>query len=810
MFGFVATKTESGGGGKKKAPAKAFSPAQWGMGTGSGRRRNNGMAAGAEIAPPDPQATELTCTVTGVKPRYLAPDGSFAIWAAVWEPEEGKTREVTIKGPLARVNSGEMLRCTGRWQKHPQHGWGFIVDDYRSALPQNASGVAAWLENRVDGVGPTFAKAIVDHFGHDKVFDILDADPTRLREVRTAKGRALPEKQVEKAIAAWDDAKAIRQIETFLFSHGVTANLADRLYRHYGEKVIEIMQSTPYRITEMRGIGFKIADRVARSMGVDLDDPARVEAGIIYVLEEAEGAGHVFLGLEQLLGAASTALEVTKQQTIADAASRLAAQGKLVVESDEHLKQRIYLRRLHTIECRLARRIREMLGPAPGALYPKPERPTAPKGATPEELADMILPTDEQWEVAEDVRNQRLTIMTGGPGVGKSATIKLLVDLADKHGLRLKLAAPTGKAARRMQELTGHTATTIHRLLEFSPFEGGFQRDETNPIEADLVVVDEASMLSLDLADSLFRAIPDEAHVLLVGDPDQLPPVGVGRVLDDLMLSERIPTVRLTKIFRQAARSMIIQNSRRINAGKLPYLRQAEAEQALGQKMLNDFYWVTRKTAEQTLELTLDMVINRIPRTFGFDPKTEIMVLAPMRKGVVGLEVLNRELEKRLNSDRNGNPKKPIIPKRGICVGSRIVQTKNSYAENHYVMNGEIALVMDHDPVKDEALLSLDDGEREIWVPVADMDNYYLAWAMSVHKAQGSQWPCVVHPCSTTFFTMLTRGLTYTAVTRASKLCVLVGEKKALSIAVSKQEMRKRNSTLAARITDPSLSGELF
>jgi exodeoxyribonuclease V alpha subunit len=790
---------------KKSKPRgkKQLSMTDWGF---EGPRKK---ATGSDLAPPDQTATAITCTILGVKPRFVSEDASFAIWSATWEAE-GEARKLTIQGPLARISSGEMLHCKGRWQKHPRHGWSFRVESFESALPTNATGVAAWLQTRVDGVGPTFAEAIVDHFGAEKVFQTLDEDPTLLRDVQTKKGRSLPEAQVEKAILAWDDAKAIRQIETFLFSHGITAKLADRLYREYGEEVVAIMQEDPYRITEMRGIGFRIADRIALSMGVAKDDPDRLEAGVIFILEESEIDGHVFLPLENMVGRAMETLEVEKQEPIVEAASRLAAKGKIVAEADEHLHQRIYLRRWHTLECRLARKVREMTTQPDQPLYEKPPRPEIPKDAKPEEIEKMHIPTDEQWEIVEDVRNNRLTILSGNPGVGKSATVDSILRVAKENRLKVKLCAPTGKAARRMSELTGEDASTIHRLLEFSPFEGGFQRNENNPLRADLIVVDEASMLSLDLADSLFRAVEKGTHVLLVGDPDQLPPVGVGKVLDDLIQSAVVPRVHLTRIFRQAARSMIIQNSRRINKGELPYLTQGEAEGAVGMKMLNDFYWVTRKTPEATLELTIDMVCERIPRTFNLDPRSEIMVLAPMRKGVVGIDALNEALEERLNPAKKGEKKEAIVPKRGIYVGSRIVQTKNSYDEHHYVMNGELALVLDFKKESGEALLSLDDGEREIWVPVADMDSYMLAWSMSIHRAQGSQWPCVVTPVSSSFYIMLTRSLIYTGVTRASKLCVMTGEKRAISMAVDKIDSRRRNSTLAARITDPALSGELF
>jgi hypothetical protein len=397
-------------------------------------------------------------------------------------------------------------------------------------------------------------------------------------------------------------------------------------------------------------------------------------------------------------------------------------------------------------------------------------------------------------------------------------TQRTLVNMLEAANKTLKLAAPTGKAARRMQDLTGHTATTIHRLLEFAPFEGGFLRGDDNPIEADCLIIDETSMLSLELADSLFRAVGENTHVLMVGDPDQLAPVGAGKVLDDLIRTERVPRVHLAKIFRQAAKSMIIQNSRRINRGTLPYLRKEEAEAALGQTMLDDFFWITRTTPEDTAALVLDLVCNRLPRAFDLDPVKDIMVLAPMRDGKVGLHYLNAELERRLNADENGQPKKSIISRKykisqkdvfeNICVGSRIVQTKNNYTQE--IMNGELAIVLEYDQEKKECLLSLDDGERELWVPVPDMDSFQAAWALTTHKSQGSEFKAVVVPVSTAHFKMLSRALYYTAVTRAQELCVMVGETRALAIAVGNPDMKKRNSTLAARVLDPALSGELF
>ena len=786
--------------------SRPFNAKQWGVGADDQR------------PPPDPSGENLSCTIIGTSPRFISQDQSFAIWSALIEaPGEKDGRQVVIKGPLARISSGEMLACEGRWREHKQHGWSFEVRAYQSALPISDKGVAVWLETKVDGIGPTFAKAVVDHFGSENVFDILDDNPERLREVVTGAGRSLPEKQVVKAIAAWDDVRAIRQIETFLFSYGITANLADRLYRFYGTDVVDILRDDPYRVTQMRGVGFRIADKIALAMGVSLDDPARIRAAIVYALEQSEDGGHVFLLLQQMIGHTVEVLTpigstdppqiVRDPRKIVAQAGLLAEQGKIIVEKDQASGQRIYSKHIYEIECSLARRIRSMIEEKPEPLFPRPTRPTAPEGH--EDVASLHLPSDQQWEVIEDVRGQLLTLLNGGPGTGKTATVNTLVKMAEEHDLDVALCAPTGKAARRMREMSGHEASTIHRLLEFSPFDGGFQRDENNPIEADLVVVDEASMLSLDLADDLFRAIGSQTHVLLVGDPDQLPPVGVGKVLDDLIKTEAVPRVHLTEIFRQAARSMIIQNSRRINRGEVPFAKKEEAENQLGLKMLNDFYWVKKSDAASAAELTLDFVCNRIPRVFDLDPVRDIMVLAPMRKGACGLEVLNRELEARLNPE----PKQMVLAKRGIYVGSRIVQSKNDYTTDREVMNGEIAVVVGFDGK--EATLSLDDGERQIVLPPTDMETYHLAWALSIHKSQGSEFPCVVVPISWSHYTMLTRALAYTAVTRASKLCIVIDDRsssggRALKAAVGRADMAKRNSTLVPRILRPGLSGELF
>ena len=439
-------------------------------------------------------------------------------------------------------------------------------------------------------------------------------------------------------------------------------------------------------------------------------------------------------------------------------------------------------------------------------MPPRPRaRPSEPR-ATPVELFAApnrpdVQVSDEQWAVVELVRTRPLVLLTGLPGAGKTHTQRVLVDTARGERKRVLLCAPTGKAARRMRDLTGHDAMTIHRALGYSPIEGGFQRDESSPLsdDFDLVIVDEASMLSLELADALFRAAGD-CHVLLVGDTDQLPPIGAGSVLADLVECGVVPRVHLTAIYRQAARSLIIQSARRINGGEPPFLSFEEARATLGPdaEFDEDFFFIARHGPESMREAVVEVVCERIPARFGLDPRTDVMTLVPMRRGPVGLEALNAELEQRLNP----GDRPVVVARSGLRLGSRIVQTKNDYTPDREVMNGEVAFIIEWDDEEGDARLSLDDGEREIVVPASALETYDLAWALTVHRSQGSQFPAVVAPWSTAYAVMLSRALLYTAVTRAQRLCVLVGERKAVAMALARSEQRRRHSALAERIVD--------
>ena len=725
---------------------------------------------------------ELRVTLAASGPRWVSPDLEFAVWTAtLGEGSDGEP--VSLTGPLGHATPGEQLVCTGDFEEHARYGRQFAVESFHSLLPQSAAGVALWLTTRVPGIGRTFAAAIVDHFGAEHVFAELDCDPDRLREVRTKAGRAISRKAVERAVVAWREVATIREVETFLFTHGISAGLAARLVRQYGPDVVDVLTYDPYRLTELPRIGFKIADRIARSLGVELDDASRLRAGLRFVLEEAESNGNTFLRQDELWRSAARLLEVGDPDPLESALHSLEHEAVVVLEED-----RVYRAELWEMETRLAAALGERAAARPEELFAEPPRRSG----------DV---SDEQWAVVELVRTRKLVLLTGLPGAGKTHTQRAIVELARKAGKRILLCAPTGKAARRMRDLTGHDAMTIHRALAYSFMDGGFQRGEDWPLsdDYDLVIVDEASMLSLELADALFQAM-GTCHVLLVGDTDQLPPIGPGRVLADLVASGVVPRVHLTAIYRQAARSLIIQSARRINGGELPFFSLEDAHAALGAdaELDEDFFFVSRNGPDSLREAVLEAACDRIPSRFGLDPRTEVMTLVPMRRGPVGLERLNVELERRLNPGE----RPVVIARSGLRVGSRVVQTKNDYTPGREVMNGEVGFVLDHDDEEGEAVLSLDEGERRIVVPVSALETYELAWALTVHRSQGSQFPAVVAPWSTQYAVMLSRALLYTAVTRAQQLCMLLGERRAVAMALGRGEQRARNSALAERLVD--------
>jgi exodeoxyribonuclease V alpha subunit len=696
---------------------------------------------------------ELRAEVMAV--RWSGDD--FAVLAAVTDDGE----EVTLTGPLAHVTEGETVSVGGVWREHPKHGRQFFVQRVRVAAPTSTEALLSYLSS-VKHVGPSGAAWLIERHGAS-VLDAIDADPGgRLGEVPGIGKRKLPQ-----AVESWERRGGERAVRLFLDEHGVPAAAASRLIRALGPGALSQLREDPYAATDVEGIGFATADALARAMGLPLDDPARLDAGIVHALREAEDDGHCHLPRPELEARAARFLGIA----VGDRIDTLVASGRLVADGD-----RLVDPYLDGIERRLARRIRELLE-ADAHLKPATER-------------DAEL-TDEQRRAVEQALENRLSILTGGPGTGKTWTMRALVDAVRAQGRRVRLCAPTGKAARRLSESTGAEATTIHRLLEWSGEEGGFTRDEDDPIPgADLLVVDEASMLSLRLADALFRAVGPRTHVLLVGDADQLPPVGAGRVLDDLLESEAVPAVRLTEIFRQARRSLIVRAAHAINHGEPPPTKPESDDD------LRDFFLVQRDSAGALFAEAVSLAAQRLPAHYDLDPVSEIQVLSPMHRGPAGIEALNTELRARLNPE--GEP----ISGTPLRVGDRVVQTVNDHERE--LMNGETGVLIDFNRERERAILATDDGRR-IALPADALNTIRLAYCMSIHKAQGSSAPVIVVVLDAGHHIMLTRNLLYTAVTRAEQVCVVVAHPRALATALRAATARTRYTRLA-EIVSPAAS----
>jgi exodeoxyribonuclease V alpha subunit len=702
------------------------------------------------VEPSDAAQRTLSVEVAAV--RWRAPDGAFAVVAGV--SDEGE--EVVVVGALDHVHEGESVAVEGAWQRHAKHGWRFVAQRTRVQEPASEQALLAYLGS-VKHVGPQGAAWLLERHGPESVLAAVDRDPERaLREVPGI-GRA----RIGAAVRSWEEQGALRAVRLFLEEHGVPATVAARIYRAYGPGTIELLRSDPYALTELDGIGFATADALAQALGTPADSPGRLDAGLRHALREAEADGHCHLPRSALARRA-------RQLLGADAAPRiddLAARGGLVIEDD-----RVFEPSMHAAERRLAGHVRALVDDGPRLRLRAPRRPR-----------DGFVPTDDQWAIVRAVLDHRLAILTGGPGTGKTMTMRVIVDLAKAERRTVRLCAPTGKAARRLAETTGAQATTIHRLLEYVPGEG-FARGPEDPIPGtDVLIVDEASMLSVRLAEALLGAVGPRTHVLLVGDVDQLAPVGPGRVLDDLIASGRVPVVRLTDVFRQAARSLIVRAAHAVNRGERP-------PTVAGVGDIRDFFVIPRAGGDAIRREVVSLAAVRLPAHYGLDARADVLVLAPMHRGPAGIDILNDELRARLNPDGRAIAGTPLR------IGDRVIQTRNNHERE--LMNGEMGVIEHHDDERDRVLLACDDGRR-LALPVAELDTMRLAHAVSVHKAQGSQAPAVVVVLHRGHQLMLTRNLAYTAVSRAERVCVVVGEPAALDIALRRRDAHARHTRLA-------------
>lgn len=703
---------------------------------------------------------------------FHSPDTGFCVLRV---KVKGHRDLVTVVGAAPSIGPGESIEAYGQWFNDPTYGLQFKAEALQAVPPATVEGIEKYLASgMVKGIGAHYARKLVRAFGA-AVFEVIEHSPERLEELA-----GIGKKRREGIVAAWAEQKAVRDIMVFLQSHGVGTSRAVRIYKTYGDAAIVKVTENPYRLAlDIWGIGFKTADTLAQQLGVPRDSPLRAQAGLRHTLQVWSEQGHCAAPQETLVSMAVELLEIPEPIVVAALGGELEA-GNVMVEAtgDGDL---FYLANLYRAETGCAGHLRRLLdGPPPWG------RIDAAKAIPAVEKQTGLSLSESQWLAVAKMLHSKVCVVTGGPGVGKTTLVNSILKILQAKKLRVALCAPTGRAAKRMAETTGLEAKTVHRLLEFDPKEFRFKRDHENPLRADLVVVDEASMMDVSLMHSLLKAIPDPAGLLVVGDVDQLPSVGPGSVLGDIIASGAVPTLRLTEVFRQAQTSQIIVNAHRINRGELPPPHRPGDE-------ASDFYYFPAATPEALFADLIEIVTEDIPERFGFDPIDDVQVLTPMNRGGLGVQALNVELQRRLNGQAA-----PSITKYGTTYapGDKVIQRVNNYAKD--VFNGDIGRVRDID--SDENALTIEFDGRPVPYEFAELDEIGLAYATSIHKSQGSEYPAVVIPLSIQHYMLLERNLLYTAVTRGKQLVVLVAEEKALGMAVRNWKAKKRVTRLAERL----------
>jgi exodeoxyribonuclease V alpha subunit len=694
----------------------------------------------------------------------------------------GRPDLVTVVGSLMAPVPGEVVKLKGEWATHARYGEQFKITHYQTAVPASVYGIQKYLgSGMIKGIGPVMAKRIVKKFG-TRTLDIIETDIEKLGQVE-----GIGKKRLEMIWKAWEDQKEIRDVMLFLQGHGVSSGYATKIFKQYGSRSIQVVKENPYRLaTDIFGIGFITADQIAEKLGFDKNSRLRAEAGILYVLNRLSDEGHVYFPYDALLEKCVEVLEVQPEQ-IAEALEVVASEKRVIIEDmktpPDHGStdaRGVYLTRFHVSETGVAQQLKVLLGARKSIREIDPNKAVS----WVQQRLSISLATDQIRAIKGAVENKALVI-TGGPGTGKTTIINAILTIFLRLNIRMLLAAPTGRAAKRMSEITGRESKTIHRMLEYSLQKGGFQKNAESPLDCDLLVVDEASMIDTVLMYHLLKAIPPNATFILVGDVNQLPSVGAGNVLADIIASGSVPVVELRDIFRQARESQIVVNAHRINSGLLPVLNRSRDR-------LDDFYFIERDNPDEVLGEIIQLVTERLPARFRLDPFDAIQVLTPMHKGSVGAANLNLALQKALNPAGDGVARGDRI----VRIHDKVMQIRNNYDKE--VFNGDMGRVVKVDPELREVVISFDG--REIPYDYNDLDEIVLSYAVSVHKSQGSEYPAVIVPLVMQHYMLLQRNLIYTAVTRGRKLVILVGSKKALAIAVNNNKIRKRYTRLRERL----------
>lgn len=718
----------------------------------------------------------------------------------------GRRDRLTLVGQFPRVGVGARVRVRGTLEMNEQHGEQLRATSVTELAPTTLAGIEKYLgSGLIKGIGGVTAQRIVAQFGLETL-KVLEEQPERLREV-PGLGRA----RAEALIASWKEQRAIRDVMVFLQAHGVSVHLASRIFKRYGPKAVSIVSGDPYRLAvDVWGIGFRTADRIATEMGIAKSSPQRLQAALLQALRDATESGHCYLVADDLITRAARLLAADENEAEAPSMERrtlleqslavIMKTGHVIAEASDSLVRlkgedaaggvlrtaSIYDARMHDTETRLAARLATLATTPGDSLSGFADAVDRFERETGTVLAD------EQRLAVERAARCPLLVVTGGPGVGKTTIVKAILSVFERAGVITRLAAPTGRAAKRMSEATGREAATLHRLLEFDPKTGSFKRDAKRPIDAGAIVVDESSMVDVWMADALTQAVADGARLVLVGDVDQLPSVGPGSVLRDAIASSVVPCVRLMKIFRQADKSLIVRNAHRINAGEAPIVPPKGDPEA-------DFFLMEKRDPDETRKVIVDLVTRHIPRKFGLDPVRDIQVLTPMNRGPLGTAVLNEALQATLNPSGPGLSRGRVT----FRVGDKVMQLRNDYDKNVY--NGDVGVVASVDDEEDALVVRFDDGDtrdaRQVPYDGRALDELALAYACTVHKSQGSEYPAVVIPLLTSHFVMLSKNLVYTAVTRGKRLVVLVADPRALHLALTAERREDaRQTKLALRI----------